>query len=132
MKILLTVVIISIGFVVASIGGTTNQPPLVGIVDVHMAGDTNHPTDTTTGMSTRSYKITPDTFYSSVKRQIAPKDGESDIKLLRRYFQEHHIDLANPKAAVFLNDKLGQLFVKVTPADQDKVEQLVMEIANSK
>jgi beta-galactosidase beta subunit len=97
-----------------------------------MAGDTNHPTDTTTGMSTRSYKITPDAFYSSLKHQIVPKDGESDIQLLRRYFQEHHIDLVSPKAAVFLNEKLGQLFVRVTPSDQNKVERLVVQIANTK
>ena len=128
MKTLLAAITISFGFVVASIGGTTS----VGIVDASISGSTNQPADIGPKMSTRSYKITPDTFYSSLKRQIVPKDGESDIKLLRRFFQEHHIDLANPKAAVFLNEKLGQLFVRVTPADQDKVEQLVVQIVNSK
>ena len=128
MKALLTAIILNIGFVLASIAGDTS----VGIVDARVSGTTNQPDDTGPKMSARSYKVTPDTFYSSLKRQIAPKDGESDIKLLRRYFQEHHIDLANPKAAVFMNDKLGRLFVKVTPSDQDKVEQLVIEIVNSK
>ena len=128
MKTLLTAITISIGFVVASIGGT----PSVGIVDASIGGSTNQPADIGPKMSSRSYKITPDTFYGSLKHQIVPKDGESDIQLLRRYFQEHHIDLANPKAAVFLNEKLGRLFVRVTPSDQDKVEQLVIHIINSK
>jgi hypothetical protein len=128
MKTLLTAITISIGFVVASIGGT----PSFGIVDASISGSTNQPADIGPKMSMRSYKITPDTFYSSLKRKIVPKDGESDIKLLQRYFQEHHIDLTKPKAAVFLNEKLGKLFVRVTPADQDKVERLVVRIANTK
>jgi hypothetical protein len=115
MKALLTAIIISIGFVVASIGGSTNQPSDIGSV-----------------MSTRTYKITPDTFFSSLKHQVVPKDGESDIKLLRRFFQEHHIDFTNPKTALFLNDKKGILYVRVTPADQDRVEHCISEIINSK
>jgi|ERR1035437_617676 hypothetical protein len=128
MKTLLTAITISIGFVVASIGGT----PSVGIVDASIGSSTNQSADIDPKLSTRTYGITPDTFYSSLKHQIAPKDGESDIKLLRRYFQEHHIDLSSPKTQVFVSEKLGKLFVKVTPADQDKVEQLVIHIINSK
>jgi hypothetical protein len=83
-------------------------------------------------MDSRTYSITPDTFFANLKHQIVPKDGESDIKLLRRYFQEHHIDLDIPKASVFVNEKMERLFVSVTPDDQDKVEKLVVQIVNTK
>ena len=128
MKTLLTAITISIGFVVASIGGTAS----VGIVDATISGSTNQSADVGSEMSTRTYTIAPDTFFRSLKQQIAPKDGESDIKLLRRYFQDHHIDFTKPKTALFLDDKLGKLFVRVTPADQDEVERLIVQIANTK
>ena len=115
MKTLLTAITISLGFILASIGGTTNQP-----------------TNIAPKMSARSYKVAAEVFYSSLKHQITPKDGESDIKLLCRYFQEHHIDLDTPKASVFMNEKKGWLFVSVIPEDQDKVERLVCQIANTK
>ena len=83
-------------------------------------------------MTTRLYLVKPDAFYMSLKRQIVQKDGESDLNLLRRFFQEHHIDLTNPKTSVYMSYKVSKLFVKVTPDDQDKVELLVSHIVNSK
>ena len=128
MKALLIAITLNIGFAVASIAGDTS----VGIVDASIGGSTNQTSDAGVKMSTRTYGITPQTFYQALRGLITPKEGESDIKLLRRYFQEHGIDLTAPKTAVFVNDKLGKLLVRVTPKDQDKVEQLVLHIINTK
>jgi hypothetical protein len=86
-------------------------------------------------MSLRSYKIEPDIFYSSLRHQFAPKEGESDILLLRRFFTGHNIDLSKPNAEILMikhKDETDWLLVHVTPEDQDKVERLVVQIANSK
>ena len=111
MKTLIAAITFSIGFILSSVGDTTNQSAVVGIVDVDIQGKGD--TNLTTGMTMRIYTVTLDTFYSNLRRKIVPKDGESNIDLLRRFFVENHIDLANPKAAVAMNEKLGKLFVMV-------------------
>ena len=76
----------------------------------------------------RRYKISPSTFFGNFQHKLTPQDGESDIKLLRRFFKEHHIE-----TRMFLNDRLGFLHVAVfAPEEQKEIEKLVDEIANAK
>ena len=83
-------------------------------------------------MEQRIYTITPDTFFASLQHLIAPKDGESHQQLLLRYFKQHGIDIDTKPAALFADEVHSRLFVRVTKSDQNKVEQLVMEIISSK
>ena len=115
LKTFFIAVILGAEFILASAGDTTNQPP-----------------DVAPQMSERTYKIAPGTFYDNLKHLMTPKAGESDLQLLRRFFREHHVDLDKPKSSVFVNDKLGRLFVNVTPEDQNEVERLVAQIVNAK
>jgi hypothetical protein len=128
-KTLIAAITISIGFVVTGIGGNTN----IGIIDAGKNGSTNQPADIGTAMPLRGYKIPFDTFFISLKKKIAPKDGESDKELLVRYFKEQHIDFySHPGFAMFLNDRKGMLYVRATPTEHDKIEHLISDIINSK
>jgi len=119
MKTLLVAIIISAGFV-------------TGIVDAGTSASTNQSSAIALEMSTRAFKIQLDTFFINLKKKIAPKHEERDDELLLRYFQEHHVDTANPKFAVYLNDRRGFLFIQATPADMDIIEHLVSDITNNK
>src|SRR5580692_3709895 len=95
MKTLLTAIVASLVFGLTAIAEPTNSQSQIA-----------------PQMISRSYKIMPGTFFSSLKQEIVPKDGESNQQLLVRYFEQQHIDLDVQKAAVFVDEKLGRLFVR--------------------
>ena len=97
-----------------------------------LGGPTNE-TTTASGepLLSRSYKISADTFVRNLKQLAPPKSGESNQDLLTRFFKDKHIEIQKP-AAVFLDEKKDRLLVRMTKADQDKVELLIQMIVNTK
>ncbi|MEI8291611.1 MAG: hypothetical protein WCH99_19255 [Verrucomicrobiota bacterium] len=92
-------------------------------------GGTTNATTTASGepLLMRTYKISADTFVRNLKQLAPSKSGESNQDLLVRFFKDKHIETEKP-AAVFLDEKRDRLHVRMTKADQDKVELLIQEV----
>ena len=83
-----------------------------------------------TSLSTRTFKIDPDTLFQGLKSVTPPSFGSTDINLAaKQLFTALGLNL-NPPKSVFFNDKLGTLFVRATEQDLDVVEKTV-QVLNS-
>ena len=82
-----------------------------------------------------TYMIAPNEFFAGLQHLIVPKTGESHLELLARYFQQQKIHLEGTNAVGFFPQEAtgtGRLQVRVTAADREKVERLIVSIAQAK
>lgn len=110
MKKLLTI-IIGLGLICVGFSETTNAP--------------SSSTSQSTHLSTRIYKA--ETFFTNLKKQMPPQQGETDQQLVLRYFKLNQIEIEKT-GAVYVNDRKRELYVRTSPATQDKVETLIAKV----
>ena len=77
----------------------------------------------------RSYKVNTETFLVHLKQRMPPNPKETDTELLLRYFKREHVEIKPPES-IFWNEKLSRIFARATKPDQDKIQQLIIEIAD--
>jgi hypothetical protein len=99
----------------------------VGLAFTSFADSTNQTSSDVFLM--RTYKVSTETFLAHLKHRLPPKSGETDTALLIRYFKQKHIEIKPPES-VFWNETMSLIFAKATKPDQDKIEQLVIEIVD--
>ena len=113
MKLILALVI-TIGFCFLSLASSTNT------------------LDQAENLLSRSYKLSSSsTFVEHLKNFLPPKPGESDTKLLIRFFKTKRIDIKAPES-VYLNVELNTVFVHAPQSDQDKIERLIELLVRGK
>ncbi len=91
--------------------------------------DTNNPVQIQPEqLLSRHYKIVVETFFGNLKNLAGAKEGESDVQMLIRYFKQNGVDIKNPEVVFFDRENL---FVRATAHHQDKIENIVVAIANN-
>lgn len=103
---------------------------ILGLVSVGICDTTNQPADSSqsppAGLIQRTYAV--ESFVSSLKTQLPPKDGESDYSLMLRFLKQNKIEIQKP-GAIYFNDRRHQLYVSATKADQEKIAALIGNLA---
>ena len=82
-----------------------------------------------------TYMIAPDVFFAGLQHLVAPKTGESPQQLLVRYFKQQNVHLEGTNdVGIFAQEgaDTGRLQVRVSAADREKVERLIVQIAEAK
>lgn len=109
----LFVFIIGLGLALTSYGGSTNQ------------------TTSPDSVISREYHVNTNTFVAHLKHLLPPKTEGTGTQLVIQFLREKHVEIKFPEA-VWLNEAKGVLFVRATPADQDRIEKLVEQIISEK
>jgi type II secretory pathway component GspD/PulD (secretin) len=73
----------------------------------------------------RTFWVNPQTFYADLKRTEVGSDADTNaVALLQKYFESLGVNLESPPGkAFFYGDKRGNLFVKATESDLDKIKR---------
>jgi hypothetical protein len=104
---------------------------LIGLVFFHGCKKTSEtPSATQTQQEKLSeviYKIDTETFVNNLKQLAGAKDGEPNMEMLHRFFNQNGVEMKSPEA-FFLDEKSGNLFINATKSDQHEVERIVMAI----
>ena len=102
----------------------------LGLVSVGICDTTNQSADSSQsplhGLIQHKYAV--EVFVTNLKKLTPPKSGESDYSLVLRYLKQNKIEIQKP-GAIFLNDRLHQLYVMAPKADQEKIEALIGKLA---
>jgi hypothetical protein len=78
----------------------------------------------------RHFRVGTNTFVSALKaRTGSATNSVSQMALI--YFSKIGVNLNVPGKSVFFNDRLGELFVRATSSDLDKIEQAIVELPHS-
>jgi hypothetical protein len=76
------------------------------------------------------YKIDTKTFVNNLKLLAGAKDGESNMELLHRFFNQNDVEMKSPEG-LFLDEKTRNLFINATKSHQNKAERIVMAIQSN-
>jgi RNA polymerase sigma factor (sigma-70 family) len=77
----------------------------------------------------RHFKINEATFFQNLKHSFPANDGETPSETFVRFLRQNGVEL-NPPESLFLNDQLGELFVRTSETNLDTIEQII-EVVNS-
>jgi beta-lactamase regulating signal transducer with metallopeptidase domain len=72
-----------------------------------------------------TFRVNPQTFYADLKRTGVGSDADTNVwSLARKYFESLGVNWESPPGkAFFYGDKRGNLFVKATESDLDKIKR---------
>ena len=83
-----------------------------------------------TPLYSRHFRVGTNTFVSALKaRTGSATNSVSQMALI--YFSKIGVNLNVPGKSVFFNDRLGELFVRATSSDLDKIEQAIVEMPHA-
>jgi beta-lactamase regulating signal transducer with metallopeptidase domain len=78
----------------------------------------------------RHFRVGTNTFVSALKARTGSATN-SVSQMASIYFSKIGVDLNVPGKSAFFNDRLGELFVRATSSDLDKIEQSIVEMPHS-
>ena len=77
----------------------------------------------------RHFKINAVTFFENLKHSFPANEGETQTQTFARFLKQNGVEL-NPPESLFLNDQLGELFVRTSETNLDTIENII-EVINS-
>ena len=77
----------------------------------------------------RHFKINAATFFENLKHSFPPSEGETQTQTFVRFLKQNGVEL-NPPESLFLNDQLGELFIRTSETNLDTIENII-EVINS-
>jgi len=78
----------------------------------------------------RHFRINAATFFQNLSRSFPANDGEKPSETFVRFLKQNGVELMNPGESLFVNDQLGELFVRTSETNLDTIENIV-ETVNS-
>lgn len=78
----------------------------------------------------RQFRINEATFFQNLRRSFPANDGETPSETFVRFLKQNGVELKNPGESLFLNDELGELFVRTSETNLDTIERII-EVVNS-
>lgn len=80
-------------------------------------------------MYSRHFRINTTTFFENLKHSFPANEGETQTQTFVRFLKQNGVEL-NPPESLFLNDQLGELFVRTSATNLDTIENII-EVINS-
>ncbi len=77
----------------------------------------------------RHFKVNATTFFENLKHSFPANEGETQTQTFIRFLKQNGVEL-NPPESLFLNDRLGELFVRTSATNLDTIENII-EVINS-
>jgi RNA polymerase sigma factor (sigma-70 family) len=78
----------------------------------------------------RHFRINMATFFQNLSHSFPASDGEKPSETFVRFLKQNGVELLNPGESLFVNDQLGELFVRTSETNLDTIENII-EVINS-
>jgi len=91
------------------------------------AETTNQEATNSPHISQRVFKIDLPTLLQNINRTVPSLPGESSYETIVRFIKQNGVELNAPDG-IYLNDRLGQLYVRTSATNLDAVENLIMRV----